>query len=165
MLLAQKSRDFTTEQMQNRHQWEVNDLKAAGLNPILSAGGTPSMGGSAQATMQDTGAAAMSAANSAKQLAMMDAQLKNVEADTRKKQAEADTTDNLGAVYAKDWQIKDQAVRKGKPRTDMSDLLGEVTETSKNLANSAKNIVNSKMNGYRLGPNKANPGMRLRVNR
>lgn len=29
--------------MQNRHQWEVDDLRAAGLNPILSAGAAPSM--------------------------------------------------------------------------------------------------------------------------
>ena len=28
------------EAMKNRHQWEVEDLRAAGLNPILSAGGS-----------------------------------------------------------------------------------------------------------------------------
>ena len=40
---AAKSRDFTREEMQNRHQWEVSDLRKAGLNPILSAGAAPSM--------------------------------------------------------------------------------------------------------------------------
>lgn len=38
------SQDFNRDVLQNRHQWEVEDLKAAGLNPILSA--TNSSGGS-----------------------------------------------------------------------------------------------------------------------
>lgn len=36
------ARDWQEYAMQRRHQWEAADLKAAGLNPILSAGGTPS---------------------------------------------------------------------------------------------------------------------------
>ena len=31
---AGASRLFTKEQMQNKHQWEVEDLKKAGLNPV-----------------------------------------------------------------------------------------------------------------------------------
>lgn len=40
-----KQQAFEREKMQNAHQWEVQDLQAAGLNPILSAGSSPNMGG------------------------------------------------------------------------------------------------------------------------
>lgn len=46
--LARENREFERatayEMMQKRHQWEVDDLKAAGLNPILSTHAAPSMG-------------------------------------------------------------------------------------------------------------------------
>ncbi len=44
-----RAQNFTAKMMKNRHQWEVADLRAAGLNPILgyvgSKGGPP-IGGS-----------------------------------------------------------------------------------------------------------------------
>lgn len=48
---AQKQRDWEQMMYENRHQMEVADLRAAGLNPILSAGGQPPVpsGQSAQA--------------------------------------------------------------------------------------------------------------------
>ena len=37
MLMQQKNIDWEKEQLTNKHQWEVSDLRKAGLNPILSA--------------------------------------------------------------------------------------------------------------------------------
>ncbi|QXN75189.1 DNA pilot protein [Microvirus mar39] len=43
---------FTREQMQNAHQWEVEDLKKAGLNPVLSANSAHAIGGASGTTPQ-----------------------------------------------------------------------------------------------------------------
>lgn len=48
---AADSMNFQKEVLQNRNQWAVNDLKAAGLNPILAAGATSS-GSAAGATAE-----------------------------------------------------------------------------------------------------------------
>lgn len=65
---ASKSLKFQREAAQNAHQWEVQDLIKAGLNPILSAGGSGARpGGGAQATMPDLGQAVSSALAAAKQ--------------------------------------------------------------------------------------------------
>jgi len=42
--------NWERERAKNAHQWEVEDLKAAGLNPILSAGGQGAVTGSIDST-------------------------------------------------------------------------------------------------------------------
>jgi hypothetical protein len=70
---AAQANAYTTEQLKNRHQWEVADLRKAGLNPILSAmKGAPSIGGSAQAVSpanaaQDSAALTSSASQARQQ--------------------------------------------------------------------------------------------------
>lgn len=49
--LQQRANDYTSTMMQNKHQWEVQDLRKAGLNPILSARGATPIGTSASASI------------------------------------------------------------------------------------------------------------------
>ena len=87
---SQDANAFTTEQLQNRHQWEVADLKQAGLNPVLSAGGTPSIGGSSTADYADPIAGGVSSAMQALQLSET---VKNMREDTELKKRQQETAD------------------------------------------------------------------------
>ena len=55
------------EAMQNRHQWEVEDLRKAGLNPILSAGGSGAPGNAPQIVAPDLAGAFKSGAETSTQ--------------------------------------------------------------------------------------------------
>lgn len=50
---AERQIEWERERAKNAHQWEVEDLKKAGLNPILSAGGTGATTGGISAPLPD----------------------------------------------------------------------------------------------------------------
>lgn len=78
------------EAAQHAHQWEVGDLRAAGLNPILSA--TGGSGASAQAFQAAPADMDLSSAMSKDaQIALTKEQLKNVDADTRLKHSQTES--------------------------------------------------------------------------
>lgn len=79
----QQQMAFNREVMQNRHQWEVEDLKKAGLNPLLSAT-------SPTGTLSSPGAPAAAKANyaqSAQALASLAIQNKQAEAQLASSEA------------------------------------------------------------------------------
>lgn len=80
----QQQIDWQREAMQNRHQWEVEDLRKAGLNPILSANAGASTGGAGfhpqvPDYMQGYNAMAQNAITALKSIA----DIENTEANTR----------------------------------------------------------------------------------
>jgi len=80
------AQDFSAQQFATRYQTTVQDMKAAGLNPMLAysqGGGSPPSSSAASAQSVDTGQAYL-------QSKMNSAQVANIEADTANKQAQAD---------------------------------------------------------------------------
>ncbi len=81
---SKKSISFQREMAQKAHQYEVADLRAAGLNPILSGtggGGARASGGAMPATPNFSGAASSALA--------LKAQIENTKAQTQKTTEEA----------------------------------------------------------------------------
>ena len=88
------------ERAHNAHQWEVQDLKNAGLNPILSAGGSGALTGGISMPMPDTSGIsnAITSAFGVKQMAQeiknAKEQNKNIAQDTLQKKAQTDLLNN-----------------------------------------------------------------------
>lgn len=100
----QEANQFTAEQMdlanqrnvfnyQNRYQWEVADMEKAGLNPALLYGGSSGAGsvGSASAgsSVSPAGNGLSDLIGSIMDIALLKAQIANINADTRNKSSEA----------------------------------------------------------------------------
>lgn len=108
--IAKGANDFTRSTYQNRYQWTMDDMRAAGLNPMLAyqlgAGGA--MPG-ATATMGNIGAGVLPAVNTALEADRVDSQVKkqkseieNIKKDTELKKAQEHESQTRSALNQ--WQ-------------------------------------------------------------
>jgi hypothetical protein len=115
---AQKTRDWSTNMSNTAHQREVADLKAAGLNPILSATGgsgssTPS-GSTATAVKQDNPSASFtniltSAADALKlkkELQLLDTQILKGSADANYTNTQKNVLQESIPSLRKNWEYE-----------------------------------------------------------
>lgn len=143
--------DWQREQLQNKHQWEVQDLKKAGLNPILSANNSSSAvsAGSPQGQKIDFGKVLESISHSAlmkKQEEIQDYQNETdrikANADMlRAKQEEARTESAIG-VNESQSQFNLKAVEMADKNYELSRLYNDaqVREIDQRIINSVMEV-------------------------
>lgn len=95
---VQKQIEWERERAKNAHQWEVQDLQKAGLNPILSAGGQGATTGGISAPIPDTSGLQQGVSNAIQAYAvkkdneLKDAQITNTETNSAAQTAQTQKT-------------------------------------------------------------------------
>lgn len=144
--LQQAANKFTADQYATRYQTAVKDMQAAGLNPLLLAGATPSSPSSASASVSG-GSAGLQTANisgngkstNLLQSALMRAQTNSAEASARQSDAMAQAS-KVQAAAAMETASANAHLSRARAARELSDL--EAAEPS----NKQKRIITELQN-------------------
>lgn len=135
-------RDFQREVLQNRNQWQAEDLKNAGINPILTAGSPSSaIGSNASIDMQNPLAALAGGINSAMSMDLQERQLKKdlkvADSTIAKQYAEAYEADERSDWI--DYQKEGAKIANDRAETDLELLKINLPKIIEKMDNDVQN--------------------------
>lgn len=146
---AKKQREWEQQMADTAHQREVKDLEAAGLNPVLSAGGmgasTPSIGIADTSALNELGktdkyAQILANKTAEKQVELVDAEIKKTKAETFASSANAkyqesltrgqDQNNNLNAPMSGFAKAHPNMYLAGQITSNAAETIGKVLHSS-----------------------------------
>lgn len=157
---AQKNREYQTMMSNTSHQREVADLRAAGLNPILSANtGASSPGGSTASSsgnpVMQNPFAGMNFAGALRDIAQLEMQQASTQADVRVKDAQAAKTISDTSLDPSRKKLMLQQIEESKYRTHpntvdqlMTRYIDRVTRFFETNARSQKDFMEKRTQDF-----------------